>query len=508
MKLKLVAALFALGVTAFAQDSDPRVDPSALARVQEKLAQIEAQTGGLDMHPDAAALAAMKAAELSRLTGLEGLAGLGALSSLDAADLNEGLAQAQAQLSAVKSLHLPDMSALSSMLMAQDMAFAQSSGSGRSYGGHSGSSLTHEYDRGKHALDKNQFGEAVNDFNEAIEKKDSRADGAYYWKAYAQSRLGHRSEALATISQLRSSFPQSRWIDDARALEVEIHSQEGKPVNPESENNEELKLMALNSLMQSDSSQAIPILKKLLVSNQSPAIKDKAMFVLSQSGSPEARQVIVDMARGKSNPDLQIKAIQYINMSGDREARSELTKIYASSSDVNLKREIIRDYIMSGSKDQLLVIAKGEKNPDLRREAIHTLAQSGARDEMFELYKAETSPEMKEEIVHSMLMDGDSVHLAEIARTDKDPNVRKAAINTYALAGGRGDDLANMYRTETDSSIKRELIKGLFLQQNAHALIELSRQEKDPELKREIVSQLSLIHSKEATDYFMEILNK
>jgi len=43
---------------------------------------------------------------------------------------------------------------------------------------------------------------------------------------------------------------------------------------------------------------------------------------------------------------------------------------------------------------------------------------------------------------------------------------------------------------------------------DSHDLIELARAEKDPGLKQSLVQQLSVMHSKEATDYMLEILNK
>jgi hypothetical protein len=66
--------------------------------------------------------------------------------------------------------------------------------------------------------------------------------------------------------------------------------------------------------------------------------------------------------------------------------------------------------------------------------------------------------------------------------------------------------MVDLYHKESDPSIKRELIQGMFIQQNAKGLIQLAREEKDPDLKKRIVSQLALIHSKESTEYMMEIL--
>ena len=50
--------------------------------------------------------------------------------------------------------------------------------------------------------------------------------------------------------------------------------------------------------------------------------------------------------------------------------------------------------------------------------------------------------------------------------------------------------------------------QGLFVQDNAKALISLARKETDLSMKKAIVSKLSLMDSKEAREYLMEILNK
>src|SRR5713226_3298779 len=61
---------------------------------------------------------------------------------------------------------------------------------------------------------------------------------------------------------------------------------------------------------------------------------------------------------------------------------------------------------------------------------------------------------------------------------------------------------------QTNRSIKEEVLNSYFLQNNAGAIVTIARVEKDPELKRVAVSKLSIMHSKEATDYLMEILQK
>ena len=69
-------------------------------------------------------------------------------------------------------------------------------------------------------------------------------------------------------------------------------------VNPDSEPDEDLKLMALNGLMNSDPERAIPMLEKFLQGNQSPKLKERALFVLAQNDSAKGRQILSQIARG------------------------------------------------------------------------------------------------------------------------------------------------------------------------------------------------------------------
>ena len=71
---------------------------------------------------------------------------------------------------------------------------------------------------------------------------------------------------------------------------------------------------------------------------------------------------------------------------------------------------------------------------------------------------------------------------------------------------GRGDVLVSIYQSDPDTEVRRAVLNALFLQQNGKALVDLARAEKDPQMKEEIVKKMSLVHSKEVTDYMMEIL--
>ncbi len=365
-----------------------------------------------------------------------------------------------------------------------------------------------DYQKGLAELDARRWDQAIMWFDSSAAHRKSAADAALYWKAYAQDRAGHREEALGTISALRETYPSSRWVKDAQALEVEVRAQAGAPVSPNSEPDEDLKLIALNSLMQSNSTEALPILQKLLASNDSEKIKERALFVLTQNRSPEARKLLNDTAHNTANPNLQKKAIRYMGMMGNADMRSDLASIYNSSSDVELKREILRSFMQSGSRDFLLNAAKTEQNPELRRDAIRQLAMTGGQEQLWQLYQSESSADNKKTILQSMFMGGNSTRLVEVARTEKDPALRIAAIKSLGLMGhnGHGDVLVSIYQSDQNREVREAVLKALFLQQDGKDLVALARSEKDPEMKQQIVKEMSLVHSKEVTDYMMEIL--
>src|SRR5262249_57231302 len=98
-------------------------------------------------------------------------------------------------------------------------------------------------DEGHEALDDGRYDRALDRFNRVIELKGARTDAALYWKAYTLVKLGRRADALTAIAELQQQFKDSRWIRDARALEVELRQASGQALAPEAHNDEELSPM-------------------------------------------------------------------------------------------------------------------------------------------------------------------------------------------------------------------------------------------------------------------------
>jgi hypothetical protein len=370
---------------------------------------------------------------------------------------------------------------------------------------------TELYEDGREALDEDRFDRAEAKFDQLAQINGPQTDAALYWKAYAENRLGKRDTALANLAELEHRFPQSRWQRDARALALEVKQSAGQPVHPEAEKDQELRVLALRGIMNTDPEKAVPILGKQLESpSATPKEKSQALFVLAQSGSPQAREIVGKVARGQGNPDLQRKAIQYLAMFGGAESRKTLAEVYGSTTDPSIKRAILRSYMIGGDREHLFEAAKNEKDDDLKRDAIRQLGIMHAQNELQQLYRSDNSPAVRRELLQAFFLAGESSKLLEAAQNEKDPELRRVAVRNLGLI--HSDDAAkalqSIYAKETDRAIREDVLNALFIQGNAGAIVAIARSEKDPDLKRTAVSKLSIMHSKEATDYLMEILQK
>ena len=356
-------------------------------------------------------------------------------------------------------------------------------------------------------LDAGRLSAAIDKFGRVAAKGGADADAALYWKAYSQKKTGKATEALATLRQLGGSYPKSSWNDDARALELEIRGESGQHPNPSAEEDEELKLYALNGLMGSDSKRAVPLLVKFLEGSHSQQLEEQALFVLSQSDSPEARKILVDVARGSRYPELQRKAIESVGVSGDDEGIQALADLYSTTDKPGVKIAVLDAYLVADQTARVFAAAREEKDPQVRRKAISQLGPMNATQELRQLYRSETSPDLRMAILDGLAVADDADALIEIARAEKDPGLRRKAISGLGINDSPKATAAlkSIYTSTADAGTRTAVIEGLFIQDNAKALIELFRTEKDAKLRREIVQKLGLMDSDEAVEFLAKL---
>lgn len=368
------------------------------------------------------------------------------------------------------------------------------------------------YETGLSLMSRRDYEKAIVRFDQVVAAKAPRADGALYHKAYALYRLGRGSDATATLTELRKSHPQSRYLKDAAALETAIRQSAGQAPSPEAADNDELKLLAINALVHTDPERALPLLEGVLNGGaNSHQLKTRALFVLAQSSQPRAREILLGLARGGGNPDLQRTAIQYLATRGrERVTSAELKEIYDSTPDPEIKRAVISAWGTMGELGPLVSVASAPgTDMALRTTALNRITDPAAADTLWAIYQKEQDKELRLSILSRLGSMGASDRLMDVVRTEKDADVRRRAIRSLGnmRADKSGAALAELYGRETDVDNKKAIISALATQNNGEALVALARKETNMTLKRDLVQRLSnMTRNKAAMDYMLEII--
>jgi HEAT repeat protein len=385
----------------------------------------------------------------------------------------------------------------------QDQAFRLST----TYRGDSG------YNAGKDAMSQGKYDDAIKQFDRVVAQKGANADGAAFWKAYSQFKLGKSDDAVATVAALRKDFPQSRYLNDAKVLEADAKRMAGQPVNPASADNDELKLLAINGIKNTDPERAIPLLEGVLSATNSLKVKKQALYVLaSMTKQPRAHQILLSYAKGGGNPDLQIEAIRYLAANSDKQTTAaELMQIYQATQDTDVRLAVIGALRSSGNGSSLISIASSNQNPVvIRSSALNGLSGLLGPTELWTLYEKETNKDLRLQILSVFGSMQATEQLTRAIRGEKDQDIVRRAIRSLGNqpASKTGQVLVDLYGTEQDQETRRAVINALANQNNAEGLVAIARKESSLPLKTSIVRQLSEMapKSKVAADYLMEII--
>jgi HEAT repeats len=279
------------------------------------------------------------------------------------------------------------------------------------------------YTAGTRAMDEHRWPDAVSAFDRVINEKGKRVDAAFYWKAYSLNKLGKTPLAIDTCEQLHSQFADSPWNKDCAVISMDVQV-DAKALTDQMKVNvdrmrintdqmrvrvapfdfdmdrgehcvargsdEDLKMLALNSLLNKEPATALPLLRGILSGNQPPCVKKHALFVLAQSKSPEAESILHDAALGKLDPQLQAEAIRSMAVFQGKRANDTLAEVYRTTADPKIKKSIISAMFITRDAPHMVEMARNEKDLELKRTIVSQLAlmnDKAATDYMMELLK-------------------------------------------------------------------------------------------------------------------------
>jgi hypothetical protein len=152
------------------------------------------------------------------------------------------------------------------------------------------------YADGTRAINEGRWSDAEAIFAKVAGQNGEHADGAIYWKAYAENKRGQAKDALDACADLRLDYPASSWVNECGALEIEIHARSGKPLAPNAAQDDDLRLLALNSLLKTDEPRALAEIQEILNGDSSEKLKKEAQFILGNHYSDATYPQIVRLS--------------------------------------------------------------------------------------------------------------------------------------------------------------------------------------------------------------------
>src|SRR5881409_237236 len=152
----------------------------------------------------------------------------------------------------------------------------------------------------------------------------SHAGDALYWAAFALYKNDNLDRARGLLATQQQRYPKAATLRDGDALLARVqaalakqgdgeaaewirrHAQPAADTGgtrggncPGEDDDDDLRVAALNGLLQMDATSALPILKKVLAKRDacSAGLRRKAVFIVSQKRGDETEDILLDVAR-------------------------------------------------------------------------------------------------------------------------------------------------------------------------------------------------------------------
>src|SRR5256886_2314619 len=185
----------------------------------------------------------------------------------------------------------------------------------------------------------------------------TRAGDALYWAAFALYKNDDLVRARSLLFTQQERYPKAATLRDGYSLLARIqtalakqgdseaaawlteHAQPVQPAEPaqpaqpvstrgcpDEDDEDDLRVAALNGLLQMDATNALPILKKVLAKRDgcSAGLRRKAGFIVSQKRGGETEDILLDVARNDPDSEVRQQAVFWLSQVGsDRAVRSE-----------------------------------------------------------------------------------------------------------------------------------------------------------------------------------------
>jgi HEAT repeat protein len=376
----------------------------------------------------------------------------------------------------------------------------------------------------REALKDEKWSQAQDKFSQFINRypDHKEVDAALYWLALTFKKQDMLQDTSDTLERLLREFPQSSWADDAKALRIEIAARLGKKdvINEGiNGNNDEIRLTALQSLLQSSPERAAKLAMDILKpdSAASSALKEGAVMVLSDSGEKEAIPALIEVARNANDMKLRRRAIEALGNVNDDGVVDFLSEMATKSDDRDIARAAVNALADQSSprvSALLLEVARSAANIKSRAGAILQLGERGDEsviDEMVKLYEKDKGEDIRSEIISALAemnnLHSQEVNVVEISRATGKVEIHRKGIPAPAAHDKAINILIQLYDSESEEQVKSRILTALSNSQNKRGLrklIEVATNSPSPTLKAQAVSLLEESDDPEAAKFSKE----
>jgi TolA-binding protein len=334
----------------------------------------------------------------------------------------------------------------------------------------------------REAMTDGDYRRAANLFLQLVDKypKSAKAGDALYWRAWSLHKYGVEqrdkaslSEALVAVERQQKEYPESGTQPQVlrsqiRAAQANLgDANAGRDLATSSAQvtqrgctgskaDEEMRLAALDGLLNMNADDAVPILKEVL-NQRDPCrveLRKKAVWLISQKRTSDVAQTLVDVARSDPDGEVRGEAVFWLSQTRSDIAVPLLDSILFTSRDEEVRKKAIFSLSQAAGRNDrarqsLRRAAEDEKmSDDLRGEAIFWLGNSHVVDLVYfkELFHKTKDPGLRERILFAVQQSQSpeaTVWLQDLARDKSvDVETRKNAI--FNLGQRKSTDLNSL----------------------------------------------------------------
>jgi HEAT repeat protein len=291
------------------------------------------------------------------------------------------------------------------------------------------------------------------------------------------------------------------------------------------DDDDDIRVQALNALLQMDADRAMPILRQVLQRRDacSGPLRAKAVFLVSQKASSDAADLLLSVAKNDPDEEVREQAVFWLSQVSDERAVDMLEEILRNSKNEDLQNKALfaLSQHRSGRGSAILreFATREGASEELRGQAIFWLGQrqSAENNEFLRsLYTKLTSEELKEKVLFSLSQrkgQGNERWLMDIAVNPRENiELRKKALFWAGQSGVGIEEIIPLYSKIDDQEMKEQVIFVLSQRGNngpaIDKLIDIAKTDKDPELRKKAIFWLGQSRDPRVQQFLLDIINK